>query len=435
MGLVAPRLALASLVAVVVLAFGATSAHAVTYGFTVTPESPNPGQTVTFQLTPTSAAVERVRWDLDNDGAFDDGDTRTVTRSFATPGPVTVRMQARETSRSPNQAVTQTFTVNGKPAADFGFTPGDPVAGDDVAFSPEVTDPNGDAVTLAWDFGDGTLSSGGAPTHAFAAPGTYEVRLTATDEHGAATSVTHSVRVAEDPGPAPSFVYSPSAPMEGDPVTFTSTSTPSRGSITTTEWDLDGDGAYDVEGSEVSATFAPGAHTVTMRVTQSNGRQAVWFTDVTVAKRPAPPPPPAPGPDPPAGDDLRTGTSPPADPAPAPALSLIRPFPVVRIAGVVLPKGALVKILSVRAPRGAGVLARCRGRGCPARAVARSTASPVLRIHRFERRLRAGVTLELFVHKGARIGKYTRFRIRANRPPARLDRCLMPKSNRPVRCP
>ena len=117
-----------------------------------------------------------------------------------------------------------------------------------------------------------------------------------------------------------------------------------------------------------------------------------------------------------------------------PAPVRMKPFPVVRIAGIVLPHGALVRILSVRAPRGASVLARCRGHGCPARAVARSSVASLVRIHRFERRLRAGVTLELFVRKRARIGKYTRFRIRAGKPPARVDRCLMPGSSRPVRC-
>src|SRR4051812_41850965 len=210
MGLVAPRLAFGSLVAVAVLSVGVATAHAaVTYDFSVSPPTPNPGQAVTFQLTPTSAAVERVRWDLDGDGVFDDGDKRTATRTYSAPGPVTVRMQARETSHSANQTVTKTITVNGKPAADFGFTPGAPVAGDDVAFTPVVNDPDGDDVTLAWDFGDGESSSEGAPTHGFAAAGTYDVVLTATDEHGAVTRVTHTVTVAEDPGPSPSFTYSP----------------------------------------------------------------------------------------------------------------------------------------------------------------------------------------------------------------------------------
>ena len=113
----------------------------------------------------------------------------------------------------------------------------------------------------------------------------------------------------------------------------------------------------------------------------------------------------------------------------------MRPFPIVRIAGVVLPRGSLIRILSVRAPRGSSVRVRCRGKGCPAAAVARTSATRVVRFRRFERRLPAGVKLEVFVRKAGRIGKYTRFLIRAGKPPARVDRCLMPGKRRPVRCP
>ena len=123
---------------------------------------------------------------------------------------------------------------------------------------------------------------------AFAAAGTYDVVLTATDEHGATTEVTHEVTVVPDPGPAASFEYSPADPMTDDVVMFTSTSTPSQGGLTTTEWDFDGDGEYDVAGSQVAWSFAKsGVHRVTMRVTQDNGKQAVAFDDVKVAERPA----------------------------------------------------------------------------------------------------------------------------------------------------
>jgi hypothetical protein len=207
-------------------------------------------------------------------------------------------------------------------------------------------------------------------------------------------------------------------------------------------WDLDGDGAFDdASGVEVTWAFATaGDHLVQMRVTQANGRQAVAFATVPVAQRPAAPAgdqpgapagdqPPAPGPTGPAVP----GT--PVLPPPAPKRPVaMRPFPIVRIAGVVLPDGALIRILSVRAPRGSTVRLRCRGKGCPAAAIARTSATRLVRFRRFERRLRAGVRLELFVRKAGRIGKYTRFTIRRGKPPARLDRCLMPGQRRPVRC-
>jgi hypothetical protein len=60
----------------------------------------------------------------------------------------------------------------------------------------------------------------------------------------------------------------------------------------------------------------------------------------------------------------------------------------------------------------------------------------VVRVRRLEGRfLRTGTRLEVFVRKAAMIGKYTRFRIRSGKAPARLDRCLLSTGRRPIRCP
>jgi hypothetical protein len=57
-----------------------------------------------------------------------------------------------------------------------------------------------------------------------------------------------------------------------------------------------------------------------------------------------------------------------------------------------------------------------------------------VRFRRFERTLPAGTILELFVRQTGKIGKYTRFRIRAGKAPSRIDRCLVPGRARPARC-
>ena len=111
------------------------------------------------------------------------------------------------------------------------------------------------------------------------------------------------------------------------------------------------------------------------------------------------------------------------------------PFPIVRIAGTVLRRGALIRVLAVRAPRGSLVRVRCVGEGCPVRSVTKRSATRVVRLRKFERRLRAGIRLKLFVRQAGRIGKYTSFLIRAGAPPKRVDRCLFPSQPAPRRCP
>ena len=75
-------------------------------------------------------------------------------------------------------------------------------AGAPVAFVGSATDPDGDAVTLAWDFGDGRGATGPAPAaHAYAVPGAFHVTLTARDASGGTGAATLTVNVTA-PAPA-----------------------------------------------------------------------------------------------------------------------------------------------------------------------------------------------------------------------------------------
>ena len=61
------------------------------------------------------------------------------------------------------------------------------------------TDSDGAVQSYAWDFGDGTpasVSSVPTTSHTYAAAGTYQVRLTVTDDRGATDTTLHAVTVA-----------------------------------------------------------------------------------------------------------------------------------------------------------------------------------------------------------------------------------------------
>jgi subtilisin family serine protease/subtilisin-like proprotein convertase family protein len=65
-----------------------------------------------------------------------------------------------------------------------------------VTFTDTSTDVNGDIVSWAWDFGDGTSASVQNPTHTYAATGVYDVTLMVTDAEGNTNSKTLSVAVS-----------------------------------------------------------------------------------------------------------------------------------------------------------------------------------------------------------------------------------------------
>jgi hypothetical protein len=126
-----------------------------------------------------------------------------------------------------------------------------------------------------------------------------------------------------------------------------------------------------------------------------------------------------------------------AGPAPRPrrGVRLLSPFPRIVLAGVLTRSGVALSEFSVRGPRGTLVTIRCRGRGCPfSLRRLRMRRSPS-RIGALERSLPAGLTLSVTVTRRGFIGKYSRFRIRRGKIPARADRCLRPGARRPSRCP
>jgi hypothetical protein len=227
------------------------------------------------------------------------------------------------------------------------------------------------------------------------------------------------------------FTVAPATPTVGVAASYRAVLSPPN-SLATVEWDFDGDlGVFEAAGASVAHVYlTPGEKQVTMHVFKDGKGKGgkidaavtkTIYVNPLVATSPTDPPPAQPG-------------------APAPgnvdqANLLMVPFPIVRIAGRLLPRGASVRLLVVTAPAGAVVTARCRGTGCPLRPLRRRSHGRPVRIRGLERRLAARTRLEIFVRQRGLVGKYTRFRIRAGgRSPLRDDRCLLPGRRTPVSC-
>ena len=105
----------------------------------------------------------------------------------------------------------------------------------------------------------------------------------------------------------------------------------------------------------------------------------------------------------------------------------------MRISGRFTRKRTKFTRVTVNAPRGTRIRVNCKGRGCPYRR--KAIAVKLVRIPKLQRSYRPNATIEIRVTQPRKIGKYTRVKTRRGKAPVRIDRCLMPGSTRPVRCP
>jgi mono/diheme cytochrome c family protein len=159
--------------------------------------------------------------------------------------------------------------ANGVPVADAGG-PYDGEAGTTpIQFDGSgSTDPENDALTYAWDFGDGNAASGAMPVHTYAAAGTFDVSLVVSDGMSSSAPSVTTATISEpvmnlapiahpggpytgEPGQAILFDGSASADPNGDPLTYS--------------WDF-GDGATGSGVSPSHSYAADGVYSVMLTV-------------------------------------------------------------------------------------------------------------------------------------------------------------------------
>ncbi|HAA19845.1 MAG TPA: hypothetical protein DCP28_14180, partial [Cytophagales bacterium] len=143
------------------------------------------------------------------------------------------------------------------------------------------SDPNGDALTYSWDFGDGTSGTGATVSHTFAI-GSYTVTLTVDDGNGNTDTETVTIS-ASDPNVAPvaSFTATPSTGIAPVLVSFdASGSTDANNDALTYTWDF-GDGTTG-SGAAVDHTYTSvGSYLVSLTVSDG-AKQDVATGSITV---------------------------------------------------------------------------------------------------------------------------------------------------------
>ncbi|MBT8351024.1 MAG: PKD domain-containing protein, partial [Deltaproteobacteria bacterium] len=142
-----------------------------------------------------------------------------------------------------------------------------------------TVDPEGDALTFIWDFGDGSSEKGVPITHRYESPGRYKARVIVESDSGQINNSTlkqFTVKVNHPPiaDAGPDLVAAPGEKLYIDALK----STDPDGKILRHYWDL-GDGRK-ARGSKIRHTFnKPGIYTVNLRVEDNSGSLCNSATD------------------------------------------------------------------------------------------------------------------------------------------------------------
>ncbi len=249
---------------------------------------------------PAGDPIVQYRWDWGDGSDEDIG--RAVAHTYSEVGDYDITLMVFDGENPPNADDAVKFIrvkkdttplpgENEPPSASFVADPSEGVVGEAVIFNAgSSSDPNGDVLSFEWSFGDRTSGVGAVVSHVYTEPGSYLVRVTVRDTHGATSmksqrfEVTASVLnlapqvfigfIDEDRlrGPAPLII------------------------------EFDGSNSYDPDGPDEELTFAwrvnnvilgterqlrlsftvPGTHRVQLEVTDTH--QALGVSEVLIVE-------------------------------------------------------------------------------------------------------------------------------------------------------
>lgn len=184
-----------------------------------------PCDQLNYEFTNTSTATRpftstSFRWTMGDGTVYSDKGTQTFTHPYAAAGTYNVTLSLTDTNYcNYPDSITQQIRIAINVKADY-TTP----ASGCVPYTAEFTNTSMGGETFHWDFGDGTTSTDVSPTHLYTTPGTYTIKMVATDSSTCNIIDSLSKTITVSPNPIASFTYSPIQAQENTPFNFTNTS-------------------------------------------------------------------------------------------------------------------------------------------------------------------------------------------------------------------
>lgn len=240
-----------------------------TANFTVSPDVPDIGETVTFDAAPTVAAGNVTNYTWTFDGATRVPNSRNATYEFSDSGTYEVTLRVTDEYGHSDSASKSVTVPNQLPRADAGENQTAEAGATLTLDGGYSIDPDDD-LAYSWNQTGGpavALSNESAVDPTFVAPNvganqTLEFELTVSDDHGA--NDTDTVEIAVTPNGSVGFEYSPTAPAVNESAVFQTDDSAAR-------WDFDGDGVVDSQNATATHAFdSPGTHEVELTATERN---------------------------------------------------------------------------------------------------------------------------------------------------------------------
>jgi PKD repeat protein len=218
--------------------------------------------------------------------SFGDGGTgtgATPTHTYTSPGTFTVTLTVTNTDNKSNTAATSATISAAPPVANAGG-PYTGVAGTALNFNGGgSTDPAGETLTYAWNFGDGGTATGATPTHTYAGSGIFTVTLTVTNTDNKSNTATTSATISAAPQPPVANAGGSYTGVAGTAVSFNgSGSTDPKNETLTYAWNF-GDGGTGTGATTTHTYASSGTFTVTLTVTNTDSKSDTATTSATIS--------------------------------------------------------------------------------------------------------------------------------------------------------
>lgn len=215
--------------------------------FSVSPATIYNDTTVTFTNSSTDADGDALtyQWAYKDPtaGAYTNfSNAVSPTKVLNKKGTWSIQLTITDVSGGTN-VITKAVTVtNRPPVANFSYSPATIYNDTTVTFTNSSTDADGDPLTYNWEYQDPSTATWTSfantanTTKVLNIKGTWDIRLTVTDDNGATSTKVQSP-VVVNRTPVANFSYSPATIYNDTTVTFTNSSTDPDGDVLTYNWE------------------------------------------------------------------------------------------------------------------------------------------------------------------------------------------------------